>query len=98
MGRPAVWVLALAVRAVASESSGCDGMPAQKPDDINPLAQRGIELSHKNDYGPAADCYRKVLAIDSNIPEIQLNLGLAEFKQGHFEPAVTAFDATLKLD
>ncbi|MGD0619743.1 MAG: tetratricopeptide repeat protein, partial [Bryobacteraceae bacterium] len=75
-----LWFAAACLRA----QSGCESLPASKPGDINLLANTGIQLSHEKQYDAAAACYRKVLAIDPNIPQIQLNLGLAEFKNGRF--------------
>lgn len=82
----------------AQPSGGCENLPATKPEDINALANAGIGFSHAKQYDAAAVCYRKVLAIDPNIPEIQLNLGLAEFKSGRFREATEPFQAVLKLD
>jgi len=91
-----MWMAAAA--CLPAEDSGCETLPATKPDDINALANTGIALSHANQYDAAAVCYRKVLAIDPNIPQIQLNLGLAEFKSGRFREATDPFLAVLKLD
>ena len=81
-----------------AQNSGCEALPATKPEDINALANAGLALSHAQQYDAAAVCYRKVLAIDPNIPQIQLNLGLAEFKRGRFREATEPFLAVLKLD
>lgn len=81
-----------------AQTHGCEALPAAKPGDINLLANTGIELSHAKQYKAAAICYRKVLAIDPNIPEIQLNLGLAEFKSGSFRPAAELFQQVLQSD
>ena len=35
----------------------------------------------------AIESYRKAIALNPNLPGMQLNLGLAEYKQGHFEAA-----------
>ncbi len=91
-------LLSLSYRGFASDGGGCRDLPAVGPADINPLAQRGIALSHAGQYGGAAECYRKVLAIDPKIPQIQLNLGLAEFKQGRFDKAIEPFRAVLALE
>ena len=81
-----------------SQTRGCEALPAAKPEDITLLANTGIELSHAKQYDAAATCYRKVLAIDPNVREIQLNLGLAEFKSGRFRSAAELFQAVLKHD
>lgn len=41
---------------------------------------------------------RSLPSIDPDIPEIQLNLGLAEFKSGRFRPAAELFQTVLKQD
>ena len=52
------------------------------------IAKTGIALSARQQYQAAADCYRKALAINPKIPELQLNLALAEFKLGRFRAAI----------
>jgi tetratricopeptide (TPR) repeat protein len=81
-----------------AQTGACDVLPARTPDDINALASTGLALSHAKKYDAAAVCYRKILAIDPNIPQIQLNLGLAEFKSGRFREAAERFQTVLKLD
>ena len=81
-----------------AQPGSCDHLPATTPKDINALASTGLALSHAEQYDAAAVCYRKILAIDPNIPQIQLNLGLAEFKSGRFREAVQRFQTVLKLD
>jgi tetratricopeptide (TPR) repeat protein len=81
-----------------AQPAGCEAMPATKPSDINALASTGLALSRAKQYDAAEVCYRKVLAIDPNIPQIQLDLGLAEFKNGRFREALEPFQTVLKLD
>ena len=45
---------------------------------------------------PAATEYRKSLALKSDQPEVAFNLGVAEFKQGHFSAAIPAFELVAK--
>jgi tetratricopeptide (TPR) repeat protein len=89
-----LWFAVACLRA----QSGCESLPASNTGDINLLANTGIQLSHAKQYDAAAACYRKALFIDPNIPQIQLNLGLAEFKGGHFREAIEPFQTVLKLD
>jgi len=91
-------LLIVSAACLRAQSGGCEVLPATKPDDINALARTGLALSRAKQYDAAAVCYRKVLAIDPNIPQIQLNLGLAEFKSGRFREAAEPFQAVLKLD
>src|ERR1022692_2481620 len=55
-------------------------------------------FSRQQHYKEAADCYRKALSIEPNIREIQLNLGLAEFKLGDFQAALAPLAAVLAID
>jgi tetratricopeptide (TPR) repeat protein len=73
-------------------------LPARNRNDIPALAQAGVEFSHQQHFKEAADCYRKALAIDPKLRELQLNLGLAEFKLGDFHAAIGPLGATAALD
>ncbi len=44
----------------------------------------------------AAEAYRKALALKPKLLGVQLNLGLAEFKQGHLKEAIAPFQAALR--
>jgi|HubBroStandDraft_1064217.scaffolds.fasta_scaffold04841_3 tetratricopeptide (TPR) repeat protein len=92
--------LLLAACAVghARGAPGCQTMAAGNRADIPALANTGLELSRQQHYKEAADCYRKALSIESNIREIQLNLGLAEFKLGDFQAALGPLSAVLAAD
>jgi tetratricopeptide (TPR) repeat protein len=59
--------------------------------DLKVLADTGVALSRAGRYADAADCYRKALAIKPGIPELRMNLALAEFKLGHFRAAIPMF-------
>ena len=58
----------------------------RNPRDARALASLGVDYSKEQRYPEAASAYRKALALDPKLPGIQLNLGLAEFKQGTFRP------------
>lgn len=79
-------------------ATACDALPARNRSDIAALANAGIEFSRRQHYQEAAGCYRKALSIEPTIPEIQLNLGLAEFKLGDFQAALGPLAATLAVD
>jgi Flp pilus assembly protein TadD len=49
----------------------------RNPRDAAALASLGVDYSKLQKYGEAAATYRKALALDSRLPGIQLNLGLA---------------------
>ena len=54
------------------------------------FASLGVILSKEQKYQEAASAYEKAIALDPKLPGVQLNLGLAEFKQGHFQAALIA--------
>ena len=55
-------------------------------------------LSRLQEYPEADRAYRKALALDPNLPAVQLNLGLAEFKQGKLDAAIEPLRAALASD
>src|SRR6516162_5637588 len=50
--------------------------------DAEAFASLGVVLSKQEKYGEAATAYRKALGLNPRLSGIQVNLGLAEFKQG----------------
>src|SRR5215467_5601903 len=60
----------------------------RNPQDAAAFAQLGVTLSKQQRYQEAASAYRRALALDPQLPGIELNLGLAEFKQAHFRAGV----------
>ena len=63
------------------------------PDDAAAVASLGVILSKEHKYQEAAAAYKKALSLDPKLPGVQLNLGLAEFKQGHFPAAIPLLKA-----
>src|SRR5947209_11675599 len=55
-------------------------------------ANLGVSQAQKAHYRQAIDSYKRAIAIDSNLPGIYLNLGLAWFKLGNFREAIAAFE------
>ena len=62
------------------------------------FAEMGVDLSRAQKYDEAAAAYRKALKLNPRLPGIELNLGLAEFKQGHFTAATAALRSVLATD
>ena len=60
------------------------------------LAHIGLLEARQERYGTAIDYYRRALAIDSNLPGLQLNLGLALFKVAQFPDAIKSFSAEIE--
>src|SRR5438105_3655008 len=55
-------------------------------------ANLGVCLAQQEKFQQATVEYRKSLEIEPNQPDVRYNLGLAEFKQGHFSLAIPIFD------
>lgn len=95
----AVYVLlAFCLEEPAACAEGCQTLAARNRGDVQALANMGFELSRQKQYKEAADCYRKALSIEPHIREIQLNLGLAEFKLGDFRAALGPLREVLEID
>jgi tetratricopeptide (TPR) repeat protein len=59
-------------------------------------ASLGVVLSRQGKHAEAVPACQEALTLNPKLPEVQLNLGLAEFKQGHFQAAVAALRAGLE--
>jgi tetratricopeptide (TPR) repeat protein len=82
----------------AHAATGCQALAARNKGDIPALANAGLDFSRQRHYREAADCYRKALALEPKVRELQLNLGLAEFKLGDFQAALGPLGAVLATD
>jgi tetratricopeptide (TPR) repeat protein len=60
------------------------------------LAHLGLLEARQDHYDAAIDFYHRALAIDSNLPGLQMNLGLALFKVAQFPDAIKAFSSEIK--
>jgi tetratricopeptide (TPR) repeat protein len=70
-------------------------LAAADPKNPEPLAHIGLLESRQEHFDEAAHYYAQALALNPNIPGLQMNLGLAEFKAGKFADANRAFEAEL---
>ena len=61
-----------------------------------PFAHLGLLEARQEHYTEAIRFYRKALAIDSAMPGLRLNLGLALFKDGDYKQAIEMFTPLLK--
>jgi tetratricopeptide (TPR) repeat protein len=66
------------------------------PMDAEAFAHLGFLEAHEEHYKEAVPNYRKALALNSKIPGLRLDLGLAQFKGGDLQAAVQTFDLLLK--
>ena len=67
-----------------------------KPDDPQALAHQGLLEAEQGHYGAAIDFYRRAMAKDPQLPGLEMNLGLAYFKNGQFADALQPFSDELK--
>jgi len=67
-----------------------------QPRDAQALAHIGLDEARQQHYTDAVSYYRKALAIDTAIPDLRLNLGLALFKAERFKEAAAEFATELR--
>jgi tetratricopeptide (TPR) repeat protein len=87
------------LRALALEQQGLNaeaeqlwsGIAKADPRDAEALAHLGLLEVRQEHYEIAIDYYRRALAINSDLPGLQMNLGLALFKVAQFPDAIKSF-------
>lgn len=67
-----------------------------RPNDAEAYAHLGFLESRQQHYNRAISFYRKASALNSSMPGLQLNLGLALFKAGEMKAAIHVFEPLLK--
>src|SRR5689334_14682223 len=70
----------------------------KNPRDAAAFASMGVDLAREQKYAEAASAYRRALKLNPQLPGIQMNLGLAEFKLGNFRAAVPPLAVALAAD
>ena len=60
------------------------------------LAHLGLLEARQEHYETAIDYYRRALAINSDLPGLQMNLGLALFKVAQFPDAIKSFSSEIE--
>ena len=85
----AAWFLSIALMAAQTG----EAVP-------NALAEaaRGAALAREGKYDLAIEHYKTALRLNSRLPGLQLNLGLAYFKSNHLREAAAAFEQAVKAD
>lgn len=91
-------------RAMALEKDGqnaeaeriWEGMIKGDPRDAEALAHLGLLEARQERYETAIDYYRRARAINSDLPGLQMNLGLALFKVAQFPDAISTFSSELR--
>src|ERR1700722_13445494 len=64
----------------------------QHPKDALIHGNLGVALAQQGKLEPATVEYRRSLALKPDQPDVTSNLGIAEFKQGHFLAAIPPFE------
>ncbi len=68
----------------------------QQPRNAQAFAHLGLLEARQNHYPEAIGYYKKAKSLNPEIPQLNLNLGLALFKSGNFRDAASVFTAELK--
>ena len=67
-----------------------------RPSDADAYGHLGLLKARQNRYKEAIPLYRKALGIDPAMSGLRLNLGLAYFKSGELQDAISTFSQLLK--
>lgn len=63
------------------------------PHNAQAWAQLGLVQAREANYPAAVEAYRRALKLSPGIPDLQLDLGLALFRQGKFAEAIAPLKA-----
>src|SRR5579875_3068244 len=66
------------------------------PADYRLWTSLGISLAHQNKFQEAIGAYKKALQVNPNVPQAELNLGLAYFKSGALNKAIAPLQEASK--
>ena len=66
------------------------------PSNAEALAHLGLLAARLKHYDAAIDFYHRALAIDPDLPGLQMNLGLASFKAAQFPDAIKSFASEIR--
>ena len=72
-----------------------DSIAKADPANAEALAHLGLLEARQERYGPAIEYYRRAVAINADLPNLQMNLGLALFKIDQFPDAIRSFSSEL---
>lgn len=92
------------LRAISLEQNGQNAeaeeiwaiMAKTDPRDAEALAHLGLLEVRQEHYETAIDYYRRAVAINSDLPGLQMNLGLALFKAAQFPDAFKSFSSEIR--
>jgi tetratricopeptide (TPR) repeat protein len=73
-----------------------DRIAKTDPQNAEALAHLGLLEARQEHYDTAIDYYRRAVVIKSDLPGLQMNLGLALFKAAQFPDAIKTFSAEIK--
>jgi tetratricopeptide (TPR) repeat protein len=73
-----------------------DTIAKSDPQNAESLAHLGLLEARQDHYDTAIDFYRRAAAINSDLPGLQMNLGLALFKAAQFPDAIKSLASELR--
>jgi len=73
-----------------------DRIAKTDPQNAEALAHLGLLEARQEHYDTAIDYYRRAVVIKSDLPGLQMNLGLALFKAAQFPDAIKTFSAEIR--
>ncbi len=91
-------------RAMALEQKGLNaeaeqiwsGIADADPQNAEALAHLGLLEARQEHYDKAIDYYRRAVAINPDLPGLQMNLGLTLFKAAQFPDAIKSFASEIR--
>ena len=81
---------------LAEAESAWSALAKQYPTSAEPLAHIGLIESKQEHYAEAIKFYKQAMALNPQMPGLQLNLGLAFFKAGDYKQAIAELDPLVK--
>jgi tetratricopeptide (TPR) repeat protein len=81
---------------LAEAEAAWSALARQYPRNPEPLAHMALIESRQEHYQDAIKLYRRAMALNPAMPGLRLNLGIALFKAGDYQQAITDLDPLLK--
>jgi tetratricopeptide (TPR) repeat protein len=82
----------------AEAEAAFKALSERDPSDPRPYAYLGLLEARQQHYPQAITYYRKAMVLNPALPNLQMNLGLALFKNGDYRQAIAIFDPLFKKE